>query len=248
VLGLLCVQPHCALVGFSGELCDVSDIIIPSGWRERLEELQTRRGGWIVAGFVVVVVAAALLLWGRGAPAQIAPPATGAAGGVPPAVRAVGALPQEAASPTAGFLYVDVSGAVRRPGLYKLGPGSRVADAIQAAGGPVARADLDLLNLAQPLTDGVKVEVARKGQGPPAIPAGTLGTSGAAPSPSIPVVNINTADEPTLEQIPGVGPVTANAILAYRTRIGHFSSLDQLLDVNGIGPATIENIRPYITL
>jgi competence protein ComEA len=225
----------------------MSDIIIPSGWRERLEELQTRRGSWIVAGFVIAVVAAALLLWSRGAPAQIAPPASDTGGAVQPPGGVVQGGPQDSASPTASFLYVDVSGAVRRPGLYKLDAGSRVADAIQAAGGPVARADLNLLNLAQLLTDGVKVDVARKGEAAPP-PTGTLGASGAAPSPSIPVVNINTADEPTLEQIPGVGPVTANAILAYRTRIGHFSSIDQLLDVNGIGPATVENIRPYISL
>jgi competence protein ComEA len=68
------------------------------------------------------------------------------------------------------------------------------------------------------------------------------------PSPTVPIVNINTADEPTLELIPGVGPVTANAILDYRDRVGRFSTIEQLLDVNGIGPATIENIRPYITI
>jgi competence protein ComEA len=226
----------------------VSDIIIPSAWRERLEEMQTRRGGWIVVGFVVVVVTAALLLWARGTPAQIAPPASDTAGAVQPPAGEVQGASQDPASPSAGFLFVDVSGAVRRPGLYKLDPGSRVADAIQAAGGPAPRADLDLLNLAQPLTDGVKVDVARKGEPAPAAATGTVGTSGGVPSPSVAVININTADEPTLEQIPGVGPVTANAILAYRSRIGHFSSIDQLLDVNGIGPATVENIRPYISL
>ncbi|MDP9233045.1 MAG: ComEA family DNA-binding protein [Actinomycetota bacterium] len=225
----------------------MSEIIIHSGWRERVEELQSRRGGWVVAGFVLVVVAAALVLWARGAPAQIAPPAT-------PPVGETSALAQTSASPTAGFLYVDVSGAVRRPGLYKLQPGSRVADAIRAAGGAVRRADLEVLNLAQPLTDGVKVDVARKGtsQGAAASSAaatsGEAGTTGVVPSPTVPIVNINTADEPTLELIPGVGPVTANAILDYRNRIGRFATIDQLLDVNGIGPATIENIRPYITI
>jgi competence protein ComEA len=225
----------------------MSEIIIPGGWRERVEELHSRRSGWVVAGFVLVVVAAALVLWARGAPAQIAPPAT------PPAGESA-ALAQTSASPTAGFLYVDVSGAVRRPGLYKLQPGSRVADAIRAAGGAVRRADLDVLNLAQPLTDGVKVDVARTGtsQGTVASSAattsGAAGTTGVVPSPTVPIVNINTADEPTLELIPGVGPVTANAILDYRSRIGRFSTIEQLLDVNGIGPATIENIRPYITI
>jgi competence protein ComEA len=226
----------------------VSEIIIPSGWRERLEELQTRRSGWIVAAFIVVAVTLSLFLWSRQAPAEIAPPATSAA----PAVQAPAVA--ASASPTAGFIYVDVSGAVLRPGLYRLDAGARVADAIQAAGGPAARADLNLLNLAQPLSDGVKVEVGRKGAGAPpgetaaATPASSGMAYGASPSPSLPVVNINTADEPTLELIPGVGPVTATAILAYRDRIGRFSSIEQLLDVDGIGPATVENIRPYITL
>jgi competence protein ComEA len=219
----------------------VSDIIVPSGWRQRVEELQSRRSGWIVAGFVVIAVGAALLMWVRGAPAQIAPPATEPASFASPAAAVV--------SPTAGLLYVDVSGAVRKPGLYRLPAGSRVADAIEAAGGPARHADLEPLNLAEPLTDGVKVDVAGKGDAAtaPVASAGSVAT-GAVPSPSVPVVNINTADEPTLELIPGVGPVTANAILAYRNRIGRFSAIEQLLEVNGIGPATIENIRPYISI
>jgi competence protein ComEA len=222
----------------------VPDIIVPSGWRERLQELQSRRSGWIVAGFVVVAVIVALLMWLRGAPAQIAPPATEPA--VLPATepRVLPSSEAVAASPTAGLLYVDVSGAVRKPGLYRLAAGSRVADAIQAAGGASGRADLESLNLAEPLTDGVKVEVARTGEAA----TGPLSAPGPVPSPSVPVVNINTADEPTLELIPGVGPVTATAILAYRDRIGRFSAIEQLLEVDGIGPATIENIRPYISI
>jgi competence protein ComEA len=221
----------------------VSDIIVPSGWRERVEELQSRRSGWVVAGFVVVAVTVALVMWVRGAPAQIAPPATEPPASFPSPATAV-------ASPTAALLYVDVSGAVRKPGLYRLPAGSRVADAVEAAGGPARRADLEALNLAQPLTDGLKVDVASRGVAAsgPIASAGSVAPAGAAPSSSVPVVNINTADEPTLELIPGVGPVTANAILAYRDRIGRFSAIEQLLEVNGIGPATIENIRPYISI
>ncbi|MDP9222341.1 MAG: helix-hairpin-helix domain-containing protein [Actinomycetota bacterium] len=215
----------------------MSDIIIPSGWRERLEELQSsRHGAWIVAGFAVAVVAVALLMWSRGAPAQIAPPATAQAVDQ----SAYGAI---APSPSVGPLFVDVAGAVRRPGLYRLETGARVADAIQAAGGALRGADLQALNLAQPLSDGLKVEVARRGQ-----QVAASVSSGVSPSPSVAVVDINTADEAALETIPGVGPVTANAILDYRSRIGHFSAIEQLLDVNGIGPATIENIRPYISI
>jgi competence protein ComEA len=216
----------------------VPEIIVPNGWRERVQELQSRRGAWIVAGFGVIAVVVALMLWLRGAPAQVAPPAT--EGPITTAAPAIEASPSQ----TSGQLYVDVSGEVRRPGLYSLDPGSRVADAIEAAGGASPRADLDPLNLAEPLTDGVKVDVARKGE----VASATVPLSGASSSPTVAVININTADEPTLEQIPGVGPVTANAILDYRNRIGGFSSIEQLLDVNGIGPATVENIRPYITI
>ena len=216
-----------------GGVLSVSEIIIPGGWRQRVQELQTRRSAWVVAGFAVVAVVVASLLWLRGAPSQIAPPAT--AGQGPATLPSI--------SPTAALIFVDVSGAVRRPGLYTLDPGSRVADAIQAAGGALPGADLDPLNLAEPLTDGVKVDVSRKGEARAAALPSVV-----SPSPSVGIIDINTADGPTLEQIPGVGPVTASAIIDYRDRIGGFSSIEQLLDVNGIGPATVENIRPYISI
>jgi competence protein ComEA len=112
-----------------------------------------------------------------------------------------------------------------------------VADALDAAGGPLAKADLDTLNLAQVLVDGLKIDVVRLGEA--AVAEG--------PSPGS-TVSINSADETTLEGVPGIGPVKAAAIVEYRDSIGTFASLEELLEVSGIGPATLESIRPYLSL
>ena len=137
---------------------------------------------------------------------------------------------------------MHVAGAVRSPGLYELSEGQRVADAVAAAGGPGRKADLDMLNLAQLLSDGMKVEVPLKGgPAPGGAPSGTTG-------PADTTISINSADQAQLETIPGIGPVTAAAILAHRTETGGFDALEQLLDVNGIGPATYESMLPYISL
>ena len=204
----------------------MNDVVVPSGFKARLEEIAGRR---IDTGVLVAVAAAivvvGLLVWGRKPAAAIAPPATAA----PPSVSATAA---------AAEVFVHVAGAVRRPGLYALGSGDRVADAIAAAGGAGERADLDLLNLAAPLTDGMKIEVLARGAAAPA-PA-------ASSSPG--AVSLNAADAAALETIPGVGPVTAAAILAYRDEAGPFTSVEQLMEVSGIGPATLESIRPYVTL
>ena len=187
-----------------------------------------------MAAVVAGVVAIALALLGRGAGARIAPPARGP----------MPAFPSTATSPTA-VVFVDVAGAVRAPGLYSLPAGARVADAISAAGGARPRADLSALNLAELLVDGTKIDVPVSGavaspQGPDAAPVAS------SPSPS--TVSLNSADQAALETIPGVGPVTAAAIIGYREQIGSFQSIDQLLDVDGIGPATLEAIRPYVSL
>ncbi len=209
----------------------MNDVIVPGGLRARLEEIVGRRiDTGIVIGLVAVLVVGGLLVWGRKPAAAIAPPAT-----APPA-------PSAGASP-AGQLLVHVAGAVRTPGLYALTPGTRVADAIEAAGGPTARADLDLLNLAQPLVDGAKIDVLVRGTSP----AAPAAPSGAAPGSSGPI-SLGSADQAALETIPGVGPVTAAAILAYREEAGPFTSIEQLMEVSGIGPATLESIRPYVTL
>lgn len=120
-----------------------------------------------------------------------------------------------------------------------------MADAVESAGGATRRADLDLLNLAELLVDGTKVDVLRAGDAPaPASSAAVTGEGHAAAAP----IPLNSADQALLETIPGIGPVTATAIVTHREEIGGFDSLEQLLDVDGIGPATFESIRAYLTL
>jgi competence protein ComEA len=219
------------------------DIEVPNGWRDRLALLAGhRRDSWLVGGLVAVTVIAALVVWSRGKPPEIAPAATESTAdrlSPEPGSYGGGRVP---ASPSGGVL-VDVAGAVRRPGLYELVPDARIADAIRAAGGAKPKADMESLNLAQRVVDGQKIDVLRAGQAPDvpvAVPS--PGTSGAPP------VSINTGDQAALESIPGIGPVTATSILDYRAQIGGFTSVDQLLEVDGIGPVTLEDIRPYVSL
>jgi competence protein ComEA len=149
-------------------------------------------------------------------------------------------------SPSDGLetaLYVHVAGAVRRPGLYELPEGTRVADALDAAHGALPRADLDLINLAEPVTDGVQVYVPRRGES--SVQPGSAASPAAGDSV---LVDINSADQAALESIPGIGPVKGAAILEYRESVGRFESVEELLEVNGIGPATLESMRAYVTV
>jgi competence protein ComEA len=146
--------------------------------------------------------------------------------------------------PTAAAeVVVDVAGKVRRPGIVTLPAGSRVVDALEAAGGPRRGVDLVGLNLARVLVDGEQVVVGR-----PAV-AGPAAAAVPGPSPGAgALVNLNTATQPDLETLPGVGPVTAQAILDWRTEHGAFSSVDELLEVSGIGDATLAEIAPHVTI
>jgi competence protein ComEA len=136
---------------------------------------------------------------------------------------------------------VHAAGAVRRPGVYRVGPGARVTDVIEAAGGASPDADLNRLNLAAPVADGTQVYVPRLGE---AVPAST--TNGPA-TPAGPL-DLNTATLEQLDELPGVGPATAKAILAERDRRGRFRSVDDLLDVRGIGPAKLDALRDLVTV
>ena len=209
----------------------VQEIVVPQGWRDRLEVLAGRRRDiYLIAGIVGAVLLVAVLSWAHKDRVTVAAP--------PPNE----AIPPPTSAPTVvTSIYVHVAGAVRSPGLYQLPSGTRVAQAIEAAGGPLPRADLDALNLAEILADAAKVDVPLRGETVSTAP--TTNTE-ASSQP----VNLNTADATMLETIPGVGPVTATAILQKRAELGRFDTLDQLLDVTGIGPATLEAIRPYITL
>jgi len=217
----------------------MADIVVESGFRDRIEDLVGRRREVrLVAALVAIVAVVALVLWMRGAPASIAPPATS---------NGVAAPVTPGASPTT-VVVVHVGGAVRKPGIYELQPGARVADAIDLAG-LRSVANVNALNLAEPLVDGSKIDVPRRGEAPVPAPGLAPPTSPAtgAPGAGTPV-NINTADQTVLETLPEVGPVTAQAIIEYRTQIGSFTSIEQLLEVSGIGPATFEAMRALVTV
>ena len=148
-------------------------------------------------------------------------------------------LPVATGRPSAvALLVIDVVGAVRRPGLVRLRQGSRIADAVARAGGATGRADLALVNLAAPLADGEQVVVPSRGAANgPGAPA-----SSAASGP----VNLSTATAAQLDALPGIGPVTAQKILDYRTQHGGFSSVDELDAIPGIGPARIDQLRGLV--
>jgi competence protein ComEA len=140
---------------------------------------------------------------------------------------------------TRARLLVHVVGAVRRPGLYRLKDGSRYADALRAAGGATGGAALEQVNLAAPLADGLQVVVPRLA------PVAGAGAGGAAPAPPGPL-HLNVATLEQLDELPGVGPVTAQKILDYREQHGAFTDVEQLDAIPGIGPARIEQLRELV--
>ncbi len=140
-----------------------------------------------------------------------------------------------------------VVGQVRSPGVVSLNAGARVVDAIEAAGGATSRADLTAVNLARKLTDGEQIMVPRPGQAvPPASPGGAE-TPGAETHWGA-AVNLNTATQAQLDELPGVGPVIAGRIVEWRQQNGQFTSVDQLGEVSGIGDATLAKLRSLVTV
>ncbi len=155
---------------------------------------------------------------------------------VPPPVRVA---TNSAAHASAPRLFVNVVGAVRRPGLYRLTDGSRVADAVTRAGGPTPKAQIELLNLAARIADGEQIVVPRRGLANPSA-AASGGAVAAGP------VHLNSATLEQLDELPGVGPVTAQKILDYRQQHGAFGSVDELDAIAGIGPARLEQLRGLV--
>lgn len=144
-------------------------------------------------------------------------------------------------------LTVDVAGEVTRPGVYVVPPGSRVLDALTRAGGPTQKADSQQINRAAPVVDGQHIVVLAA---PPTnVGAGTMSTSSAPTAPSSAgLVSINSGTAEALEQLPGVGPATALAIIDDRSANGPFGSVADLDRVSGIGPATIAQLESAVTL
>jgi competence protein ComEA len=161
----------------------------------------------------------------------------------------VAAAPLEPVSsvPSRRALVVHVVGAVRRPGLFRLPEGARVADAVARAGGATRRADLAALNLAAPLVDGTQVLVPRRAvsatdASPAAAEAGAGGGVAAGSK-----LSLSSATAEELDELPGVGPVTAQKIIDHRTEHGPFASVDDLDAVPGVGPARLEQLRDLVT-
>ena len=227
----------------------------PLEWvRERLPPLTARTvlGGLVsvtvlVAVAVIVVRPAVASSSGRGGrPEDSLPRAT------PPTTAAPddggGSAAGDGSDPPDGQLVVHVAGAVVDPGVHEVRQGGRVVDAVDAAGGPSDDADLDALDLAAKVTDGERIYVPHDGE----VPAGAVvdggggggsgGTGGDSP------IDLNAASAEDLDKLPGVGPSLADAIVEYRRRHGPFQSIDQLLDVPGIGDAKLASIRSKVRI
>jgi competence protein ComEA len=230
------------------------------GWVARLRADPGRAGAIALAVVAALAVLVTILTLVRDKPAPVM------SAKLPPVEKASTASPRSSASPAAGQppgpdrpVVVSVVGLVRTPGLVTLAPGARIADALQAAGGAVDGADTIGLNMARPLGDGEQIVVGLApipGQ-PKAL--GSSVASGSAPMPGAPapasgsvkpkageVIDLNTATVEQLDTLPGVGPVTAAAIVAWRQANGKFTSVDQLADVDGIGPARLEKLRALV--
>lgn len=224
----------------------------PSGWRQRAAALRQSlpvpasplglAGGAAVVAVAALVAVLALRASSPPPPELILPRAGDAPSG------AAGSGP--AGSPPGGpggLATVHAAGQVAHPGIYTVPAGARVADVLTAAGGPLADADMAQLNLAARVTDGERVWVPKQGEAPPPGPA--VAGSGAGrpggPAASAPL-DLNTATAEQLDDLPGIGPATAQAILTWRTRNGRFRAVADLLEVPGIGPAKLEAVRALV--
>jgi competence protein ComEA len=241
---------------------------VPVGWRAALSGPSRRALAGLLLLVCLAVAAAAVSTWLArpheqpvpvrprvvGSPVALTPAAARVDAAAPgdPALPADPAPPGEGVPAASGVVFVHVAGAVRRPGLVELPTGSRVADAVEAAGGPSRRAATASVNLARPVVDGEQVLVLRRGdpgasaagavtsQPPGAAGAGTPGGPGGA------LLDLNAATLEQLDALPGIGPVLAQRILDWRTANGRFTAVDELAEVTGIGEATLSELRPAV--
>lgn len=217
----------------------------PVSWRERLAAATaaarslppSRVAAAAVAAGGLVVAAAVTVVALRGTPA---PPEVHLPLAIPsaPGAAARAGAPAEEDPPA----YVHAAGAVARPGVYRVRPGGRVSDVVDAAGGPAPEADLDQVNLAAKVIDGERVYVPKRGEAPPPGTGGADGGSGPGAGP----VDLNTATADQLDALPGVGPAIAQAVVDHRAEHGRFRSVEDLLEVRGIGEAKLAALRSRV--
>lgn len=196
-----------------------------------LEERKHDLFVWIAAALLIAAVGYRLI----GARAPAAPPVE---------VTETAGEAKRGSGHTSARLYVHVAGAVRRPGLYRLPAGARVATAIELAGGPKPKADLTTVNLAAKVEDGQQVIVPAAG----AAPLAAAASPGAAPPGAVagPPISLATATQAQLEELDGIGPALAQAILEYRDANGGFRSIEQLQEVDGIGEKRFAALRQAV--
>jgi competence protein ComEA len=218
------------------------------GGRVPFDLTRTEAAAYAACCLLVVMLGWRVLRSDAGEQAVAAPRTTATTAG-PGAASADGASVTAAPARDASST-VHVVGAVRRAGVYRLGAGRRVQDAIARAGGATAQADLQAINLAAKVADGQQIVVPRKGRAGPAV-AGTgaaVGAGGAAGGATSGPINLNSATAEQLDTLDGVGPATAQKILEFRQQHGGFSSIDDLSQIAGIGPKRLESLRAQVTV
>ena len=214
---------------------------------EALEELPRARFSRMHVGVIGVLLVLGVITTGwlllRARPVAVASPSEVVTMSTP-----VQSAPTASASTSerATRLVVHVLGAVRRPGLVKLPESSRVQDAIDAAGGLTDRADPGELNLAQLLADGQQLVIGTGSDPAGEVRDGRESAAGSSSSAATATLDLNRASQAQLEELPGVGPVTAGAILTWRQQHGRFSRIEELQEVDGIGPKTYAQIAPHV--
>lgn len=184
----------------------------------------------VLVGLGIAVLVSAF--GGRGSTQSIARPVVAVTPGATGGPRS---------STSGAIIYIHVLGAVAKPGLYLLSDGDRAVDLVAAAGGFTDTAERSGLNLARPLIDGEQVVIPNVGEVPVAVAAAGSAAAGGK-------VNINTADETTLETLPRVGPAMAKRIIDWRTKNGRFTALEDLMSVTGVGEKTFDSLKDLVTL
>ncbi|MEX2196299.1 MAG: ComEA family DNA-binding protein [Thermoleophilaceae bacterium] len=209
----------------------------------------TKLAAWGVAA-LLAIVAAMRLLGGPAAPDAVPVALEEPAAAAPVAAGAGEApdtgVPADGAPPGTGGLHVHVAGAVRRPGVHRVAPGSRVSAAVDAAGGLARRADPAGVNLAAPLRDGQQVVVPERGRGGGATAAGAAGATGAGGTAGGTTISLSTATAEELETLDGIGPALAARIIEYRDAHGGFRTIDELQEVDGIGEKRFAALRDAV--